>query len=179
MGQSEATTYHTYREILSQFEAWRGVIRECEAKSADLRAIWNAKPFQEVVFTGCGSTYYLSRAAREIFQGRTGLPAQAYPASDLLLFPEICLYPGRTRLLVPISRSGETTETLRAIERFRSRDSNPVIAITCYEESGLAQIATLALVARQAHEQSVAQTRSFAAMLVGVQCLAAILAGDP
>jgi len=78
---------------------------------------------------------------------------------------------------VCISRSGETSETLRATDQFISRNHGPVYTISCYENSSLVKKATVSLVAKEAHEQSVAQTRSFSSMLVAVQGLAALLAG--
>jgi glucosamine--fructose-6-phosphate aminotransferase (isomerizing) len=67
---------------------------------------------------------------------------------------------------------------LYAVQRFRDRGAGPVLAITCYPDSPLAQRADLALVAPAAQEQSVAQTRSFTSMVLLAQALAAVLADD-
>jgi glucosamine--fructose-6-phosphate aminotransferase (isomerizing) len=83
------------------------------------------------------------------------------------------------RMLVAISRSGETTETLRAMETFRARDSGPVVGVVCYPDTSLEKLTSISLVAREAHEQSVAQTRSFTSMLIAVQALVSIMAGQP
>jgi glucosamine--fructose-6-phosphate aminotransferase (isomerizing) len=171
--------YVTLQEILSQPEAWEAVLGELEQQAAALKNYWQPGRMQEVIFTGCGSTYYLSRSAAEIFKGKIGALASAYPASDLYLFPEIGLSEGVSRTLVAISRSGETSETLRAVDQFRLRDHGPVYAITCYEDSPLAKKASVSLVARAAHEKSVAQTRSFSSLLVAATGLAALLAGRP
>ncbi len=171
--------YDTLQEILSQPMAWKAVLQELERQAATLKSHWNPEETQEVIFTGCGSTYYLSRSAAEIFKGETGALVSAYPASDLYLFPDIVLTKGASRTLVTISRSGETSETLRAADQFHSRDNGPVFAITCYEESPLVKKASVALIAREAHEKSVAQTRSFSSMLIAVKGLAAVLAGKP
>jgi glucosamine--fructose-6-phosphate aminotransferase (isomerizing) len=170
-------TYVTLQEILSQPAAWKAVLQELERQAATLNGHWKPEKAQEVIFTGCGSTYYLSRSAAEIFKGETGALASAYPASDLYLFPDLVLTKGISHTLVAISRSGETSETLRAADQFRSREAGPLFAITCYEESPLAKKASVALIAKEAHETSVAQTRSFSSMLVAVKGLAAVLAG--
>lgn len=81
-------------------------------------------------------------------------------------------------LLLALSRSGTTTETLRAVERFRETSNEPVLAVTCYPESPLARQADFALVAPDGQEQSVAQTRSFTSMLLFTQALTAALARD-
>jgi glucosamine--fructose-6-phosphate aminotransferase (isomerizing) len=171
--------YDTLQEILSQPTAWKAVLQELERQAATLRSHWRPEGTQEVIFTGCGSTYYLSRSAAEIFKGETGALVSAYPASDVYLFPDIVLAKGASRTLVTISRSGKTSETLRAADQFHSRDTGPVFAITCYEESPLVKKASVSFIAREAHEKSVAQTRSFSSMLVAAQGLAALLAGRP
>jgi glucosamine--fructose-6-phosphate aminotransferase (isomerizing) len=172
-------TFVTLQEILSQPTAWKAVLQELEQQAAALKKHWKPKKIQEAVFTGCGSTYYLSRSAAEIFKGETGALVSAYPASDLYLFPDLVLTKGVPRILVTLSRSGETSETLRAADQFHSRDNGPVYAITCYEESSLVKKASVSLIAREAREKSVAQTRSFSSMLVAVTGLAALLAGRP
>ncbi|HEY5572160.1 MAG TPA: SIS domain-containing protein [Anaerolineales bacterium] len=169
---------HTYLEITQQPYAWRGVVNEVDTWAEALVRVWKSTNPQEVIFIGCGSTYYLARSASAVFRGVVKSAAQAIPASDLLLFPEIAISKGVSQLLVAISRSGETTETLRAIEQFRALVSNPVLGVTCYADSVLAQKVDLAVVAREAHEKSIAQTRSFSSMLLATQLMALILAGE-
>jgi glutamine---fructose-6-phosphate transaminase (isomerizing) len=170
-------TYVTLQEILRQPLAWKAVLQELESQAEALKDHWKPESTQEVIFTGCGSTYYLSRSAAEIFKGETGALVSAYPASDLYLFPDLVLTKGTSRTLVTISRSGETSETLRAVDQFHSRNTGPVYAISCYEKTPLASKASVSLIAKEAHEKSVAQTRSFSSMLVAVTGLAALLSG--
>ena len=170
-----ADQFHTYHEIISQTHAWQAALQETSNKADQLLALWNAQPFQTVIFTGCGSTYYLARAAALLFQGSVRTTAVAYPASDILLYPDLVLRGGEPKLLVAISRSGETTETLRAVDLFRAHTKGPVIGITCYEHSSLSKSVSLAIVIGEAQEYSVAQTRSFSSMLVAVQALTILL----
>jgi glucosamine--fructose-6-phosphate aminotransferase (isomerizing) len=174
---SSGETFVTLQEILSQTTAWKAVLQELESQAVPLKNNWKPESTQEVIFTGCGSTYYLSRTAAEIFKGETGALVSAYPASDLYLFPDLVLTKGVSRTLVTISRSGETSETLRAVDQFHTRDNGPVYAISCYEKAPLIRKASVSLIAKEAHEKSVAQTRSFSSMLVAVTGLAALLSG--
>ncbi|MCI0398963.1 MAG: SIS domain-containing protein, partial [Chloroflexi bacterium] len=107
-----------------------------------------------------------------------GIPANAAPSSELLLFPEQKIAAPESTLLVAISRSGTTTETLQAVSRFRKMGGPNVWVISCYPQSELAQCGDLTLLAGAAHEQSVAQTRSFSSMLILAQALAAAVAGE-
>jgi glucosamine--fructose-6-phosphate aminotransferase (isomerizing) len=113
-----------------------------------------------------------------LFQEHVGVSARAYPASEIALLPDLVLKADRDPLLIAVSRSGETTETLEAIRIFRERTGNPVIAVTCDSGSALARQADLTLDIDEAREQSVAQTRSFTSMLLVLQGVAALLGGS-
>ena len=72
--------------------------------------------------TGCGSTYYLALAAAALVQELTGVRARALPASEVWLYPESAYQNGSKTLLLAVSRSGTTTETVRAVESFKARE---------------------------------------------------------
>jgi len=172
---------HTWREITSQPVVWRATLEAFAATQASLREFLAGRAFEGVTVIGCGSTHYLAQTAAVILNHYTGIPARAFPSSELWLFPG----PHRRgtggagsdgTLLLAVSRSGATTETLRAVERFREVNGGPVLAVTCYPESPLARQADFALVASDAQEHSVAQTRSFTSMLLLTQALSATLA---
>lgn len=167
----------TFTEINSQPTVWQKTLVAFDA--AELRAQWQAQRPQRVLFTGCGSTYYLSIIAANLFQGLTGVPAQARPASELVLFPDLVFAPQESTLLIAISRSGTTTETIDAVQRYKAQVGGPVIVITCDGNTPLGELADVRLVAWDAQEESVAQTRSFSSMLVLVEALSGALSGQP
>jgi glucosamine--fructose-6-phosphate aminotransferase (isomerizing) len=169
---------HTLAEITSQPEAWADALRAFAARQVELKRAWVSLNPSQVAFVGCGSTYYLSQTAAWLFQGLTGVPACAYPSSEIVLFGPQVLTKPRGTLLVTISRSGSTTETLIAVDRFRRLGGRTVWSITCYPDSPLAKAASLVLPAEAAQEQSIAQTRSFTSMLVLAQAMTAALAGQ-
>lgn len=167
---------HTWEEITTQPQAWRATLDRFAADQAGLEGFLGAVDYDQVLVIGCGSTHYLALTAAATLRQRAGVRAHALPASELWLFPG-SISPGRT-LLLAVSRSGATTETVRAIERFQEAGAGPVLAVTCYPQSPLARGADFALVAPEAQEESVAQTRSFTSMVLLTQALAATLAGD-
>jgi len=179
--------HHTHAEILSQFAAWAEALEVVTQMRPALDAIFHAD-YDQVVFTGCGSTYYLSLSAAALFQELTGKLARAVSGGELLLNPAITVtrdsiptgekLSRRKTLLVAVSRSGSTTETVRAVERFKQQQRGPVIAITNYGDQPLAGMADVALVIEKGQEESIAQTRSFASMFVAATALAAVAAGD-
>ncbi|MCI0555173.1 MAG: PfkB family carbohydrate kinase [Anaerolineae bacterium] len=78
----QPTNYHTYDEIKSQTEAWAQALEVASASSLP-----KAGDYDQVIFTGCGSTYYLSLAAAALYQELTGCFARAVPGGELLLNP--------------------------------------------------------------------------------------------
>ena len=161
---------HTRTEILSQTDAW--------AQALDVTTASNlpkAGDYDQVLFTGCGSTYYLSLAAASLYQELTGRSAKAVPGGEMLLNPKTALTENGKTLIVAISRSGTTTETVKAVEMFKAEKRGDVVVISNYNEV-LSRMADANIVIDKGQEQSVAQTRSFASMYVAVTAFAAKMA---
>lgn len=174
---SDSAGSFTYQEIMSQQVLWSEAIKVFQKNADAIKTLYANQAYDCILLTGCGSTYYLALAGAALIQQFAGIPAQAYPASEIALFPKRVFVPGRKYLLAAISRSGETTETLAAVRSFREQTQNPVVAVTCASESALATRADLTFAVDAVQEQSVAQTRSFNSMLIIVQALAAWLGG--
>ncbi len=163
----QAGGQHTLSEITHQQEAWESALRAVGANADALCGLWQSRAWREVLFVGCGSTHYLSRAAADLLASHAGIPAKGIPASELLLYPDAVLAAragAEPPLLVAISRSGRTTETVQAIDVYRRRAGGAVVALTVYPNTPMTGAANMALIAKEAHEESVAQTRSFASM---------------
>src|SRR5215468_5960331 len=116
MKQAEVSTEpgaHTLGEILSQPQCWSTCLRKL-ASSAEFQAAKDrAKPAAEWLFVGCGTSYYLAIAAAAAFN-HLGLAARAIAASEILLYPDLTLPKDRACIPVMISRSGRTSEVVRA-----------------------------------------------------------------
>src|SRR5687768_15830976 len=166
----------THNEIASQPAVWRSTLEEVVARQEQLASGIAGLAARPLIVTGCGSTYYLSMHAAAILR-HAGVRAWALPASELVYFADQHLQPDCS--LLAISRSGTTTETLWAIERFlQAQPQGNVVAITCSPETPMTAQAGLSLIAAQAQERSVAQTRSFTSMALLAQALAAFVVGD-
>jgi len=162
--------YATYHEIKSQTEAWvqaLDLIRNAQLPKVE--------QYEQVIFTGCGSTYYLSLASAALYQELTGRNARAVPGGELLLNTQTILTDQRT-LLVAISRSGTTTETVKAVEKFKAGKKGDVLVISNYDEV-LSRPSDFNIVIPKGQEESVAQTRSFASMYMAAAAFAARMAG--
>jgi glucosamine--fructose-6-phosphate aminotransferase (isomerizing) len=178
--KSEAITepgQHTLREIVSQPQCWSACLSQL-ATSAELRAaIQLTRPGADWIFVGCGTSYYLAQAAASSFN-HLKLPARAIPASDLLMYPALTLHPGRDYIPVVISRSGRTSEAIRAAQMLENYYDLRTIVITCADGQPLEPSCSATLKLLDADEQSTVMTRSFTSMLLGLQYLGATVSGN-
>lgn len=168
--------YFTGKEILSQPEVWAEVEKEVDKVKKNLKHLFSSGDYNKVIFTGCGSSYYLAIAAGRIFSHLTEKNSLALPASELLLYPEIYLQKDKNYLLVPISRSGESTETVDALRKVKENYRAKILGVSCYGESTLVKNSDVAIVLPGAKEKSVVMTRSFTSMLMSLGFTSSILA---
>ena len=171
--------YATYGEIIDQPQAWQATLDEIQSKASQLQELIRAHKITDVLFTGCGSPYYLALMAAAMCRSLTGLRSEAHPSSSVWLFPEMTVHKGGNTLIIAISRSGETTEILKAVEQAHAITGGNSIAVTCYPESTLVGATTFSMIAQNAQEIGLAQTRSFTSMLIATQAIIFALADRP
>ncbi len=161
----------TYQEIHRQPEIWRGAIHALAARHQEHQGLLQQYREHLWVFTGCGTSFYLAQTAAALFSGLTGLRSKAVPASEILIYPELVFNPHERILTVAFSRSGTTTEIVRAVEKTRHELGIPVLCISCDPESPLARAGHHQIAFPFPAEQSVVMTGSFTTMLLSlVQC---------
>jgi len=163
--------HFTRQEIFSQPEAWSAALNVLNENRRAVLDLQPARRYSQVIYTGCGSTYYLSLAAAALTQEQTGLPARAFPASELWLSPRSSYVDGQT-LLVAVSRSGETTETLRACEAFLASEKGDLLTLSCYADMPLAKMGKVNIILPSGQERSVAQTRAFSTLYLATTVIA-------
>jgi glucosamine--fructose-6-phosphate aminotransferase (isomerizing) len=175
--QQEAGAY-TRAEIFSQPASWQGAVEAIQHAQQHMQALFAKHADQPVLFVGCGSPYYLNLSAAAAYRQLTGRWGIATPASEILLNLD-CLLPGQpTPLVIAVSRSGETSELLAACKRLKEERGSALLAITVSENTSLQKLADTCVVIPNASEQSMAQTRSFSAMLIATLGAVAIAAGQ-
>ena len=170
---------HSLAEILSQPQFWGRSLEalQREGSLADVRQLFRSA--SEWLFVGCGSSYYIALSAAAAWSSITGTRARAIPASELLLFPEIVLAGSENIAAVVISRSGRTSEAVRAAQLLEREKKIRVLAVTGTPDQPLEQAASATLPLLPCDEQSTVMTRSFTSMLIGLQYLAACQANHP
>lgn len=171
---------HTKKEIEEQAESWDFILRKLEEERDRIKEFFKESKFSEAIFFGAGSSYYLGLSAAATFQKMTGVRSHALPSSELLLFPKPLGNKKKTEpiLLIPISRSGKTTETVLTLKRLKKLYPAKSLAVSCYSASKLAINSDLSIIAEKAQEKSIVMTKSFTSLLIGLQGIASIYADD-
>jgi glucosamine--fructose-6-phosphate aminotransferase (isomerizing) len=165
----------TRDEITSQPSAWAQLIPLVNEKAEKIQHLFEG--IDDVIYAGCGSGLNAGTSGAPVLQTQTGLSCRAVPASEIYLFPKSVLVPNRRTLAILISRSGETTEVVHALDHLHDRGIS-VLGITCSQGSPLASRSDLALVLSPVTERAVATTRSVTGMILTTQLIAAIVSED-
>jgi glucosamine--fructose-6-phosphate aminotransferase (isomerizing) len=176
--KSRVAGHHTLHEILSQPAAWIETARQFEKNSEMLEVSQIFSPQHPWLFVACGSSFYLSRTIAAQWAKLLQASCTAVPASELLFAPDEVMRRTGARQVVLVSRSGKTTEVLRAAEWLKANTAVQTLGVTCSESSALAETCTHLLKLPWADEKSMVMTRSFTSILLLFQRLGAKLAGD-
>lgn len=151
---------NTYKEMKQQYNALKKTFDYMQSRKHEIQDFYQKCSPKSLTYIGCGSGYCLCQSGEMSAEIKLGIPARSIPAGDLMLNYTEYLPLFRDTLLIAPSRSGSTTEVIRAIENVKSRCDVPVIAISCVTDSALSKIAGLTLELPWAFDESVCQTRT-------------------
>jgi glucosamine--fructose-6-phosphate aminotransferase (isomerizing) len=152
--------HHFAKEMAEQPWAWgRLLARGLEPEAR--RLVDLDTPL--MVFVGCGSAFHAARAAA-LLADRAGVAARAVLASEEVPVKAL----PRHALVVAISQSGETADTLEAVRSLRRTLSAPVLAVTNVPTSTLAREADAVVDLACGPEISVASTKAFTAQVLAL-----------
>lgn len=154
----------TYKEILRQPDIFKSVLAKARDIKSKFDSLVEKVRADEIFVTGCGSSYYLAQVIASLFNHFLRIPTRAIPSSELFLYPDDYFTNSGT-MVVGVSRSGDTTETVKALEMAKNKGL-PTVALTCYEDSTIAKKADYAFISEEAKEESVVMTGSFSSMLL-------------
>ncbi len=125
------------------------------------------RDLQRVVFVACGTAYHAAMLGRVMVERLAGLPAEVDLASEFRYRDAIV---GPQTLVVAVSQSGETADTIGAVKAARLKGC-PILSITNVVGSALAREATGTLYMHAGPEIGVASTKAFTTMIVAVYLL--------
>ena len=116
----------------------------------------------------CGTSYHAGLIAKHWFEGLAGIPCFVDVASEFRYRKHVVL-PGT--LFVTISQSGETADTLAALQQAKQENYVGSLVICNVPESSLVRESDLSLMTRAGPEIGVASTKAFTTQLVALLML--------
>jgi len=128
----------------------------------DLRA------FARVVLVACGTSYHAALLGRHLLERLAGIPAETDIGSEFRYRDPLV---GPDTLVVALSQSGETADTLGAVRTARAKGA-PVVAISNVVGSALAREAHGVVYTHAGPEIGVASTKTFTATVTALELLA-------
>lgn len=121
-----------------------------------------------VHIVACGTSYHAGLVARYWIEGLAGIPCTVEIASEFR-YRRAIVHPDT--LLVTISQSGETADTLGALRHARQGAYKATLAVCNVPGSSLVEESDLVLLTRAGPEIGVASTKAFTAQLVSLLLL--------
>ncbi len=126
-----------------------------------------------VLILACGTSYYSGCVAKYWLEGIAGLPTQVEVASEYRYRTSV---PHPKTLVVTLSQSGETADTLAALRHAQSLGMHHTLTICNVATSAMVRECKLAYITRAGVEIGVASTKAFTTQLAGLFLLTLALA---
>ncbi|MBT3520232.1 MAG: glutamine--fructose-6-phosphate transaminase (isomerizing) [Gammaproteobacteria bacterium] len=171
--------HYMLKEIFEQPEAVRATIQDRIINNSVPKEILgpNAKEylskFKVVQIIACGTSYHAALVAKHWLERLAGIPCHAEIASEFRYRRHAVQ---KDTLLICISQSGETADTLSALREIKEEDFYVgTIAVCNVPESSLARECDSTLITHAGPEIGVASTKAFTTQLAALMLLVIVL----
>ena len=131
------------------------------------------KRINAITVLACGTSYHAGMVARYWIEAIAGIPCSVEIASEFRYRKSV---PNSDALVIAISQSGETADTIAALQFAKSLGQNFALAICNVAESSLIRHASLKFLTRAGPEIGVASTKAFTTQLAALFLLTLVLA---
>lgn len=177
-GAAELGPYRHYmqKEIFEQPRAIADTLEGVEGIVPELfgdQAFRVFKEIDSVLILACGTSYYSGCAAKYWLEAIAGIPTQVEVASEYRYRSSV---PNPKTLVVTITQSGETADTLAALRHAQSLGMTQTLTICNVSTSAMVRECKLAYITRAGVEIGVASTKAFTTQLAGLFLLTLALA---
>ncbi len=125
-----------------------------------------------VLILAAGTSYYAGLTAKYWMESVAGLSTNVEVASEYRYRTSV---PNPKQLIVTISQSGETLDTMEALKHAKSLGQDQTLSICNVQESALPRASQLVFYTRAGAEIGVASTKAFTTQLVALFTLAVVL----
>ena len=177
-GAAELGPYRHYmqKEIFEQPKAIADTLDAVQGISPELfgdGAFSAFKNVDQVLILACGTSFYSGSVAKYWLEALAGIPTSVEIASEYRYRDSV---PNPRTLVVTISQSGETADTLAALKHARSLGMATTLTICNVATSAMVRECQFAYITRAGAEVGVASTKAFTTQLVGLFLLTLALA---
>jgi glucosamine--fructose-6-phosphate aminotransferase (isomerizing) len=177
-GAAELGPYRHYmqKEIFEQPRAIADTLDAVKSITPELFGDGAYKVFKEidsVLILACGTSYYSGSAAKYWLESIAKIPTSVEIASEYRYRDSV---PNPRTLVVTISQSGETADTLAALKHARSMGMKHTLTVCNVATSAMVRECEFAYITRAGAEIGVASTKAFTTQLVGLFLLTLALA---
>ena len=177
-GAAELGPYRHYmqKEIFEQPSAIANTLQGIEAIMPELFGDGAARIFKQidsVLILACGTSYYAGMTAKYWIESIAKIPVSVEIASEYRYRDSV---PNPRSLVVTISQSGETADTLAALKHARDLGMPHTLTICNVATSAMVRECALAFITRAGVEVGVASTKAFTTQLAALFLLALTLA---
>jgi len=131
------------------------------------------KDVRQVLIIACGTSYYAGLVAHYWLESIAGVPCRVEVASEYRYRESV---PDPQTLVVTISQSGETADTLAALHHAKSLGMRYTLCICNVPESSLVRENTLRFITRAGPEIGVASTKAFTTQLASLYLMTLVFA---
>lgn len=128
---------------------------------------------ESILILACGTSYYSASVAKYWLEGMAGISTQVEIASEYRYRTSV---PNPKTLVVVVSQSGETADTLAALRHAKALGHQYTLAICNVGTSAMMRETTWKFQTRAGTEIGVASTKAFTTQLVGLYFLALVFA---
>jgi glutamine---fructose-6-phosphate transaminase (isomerizing) len=177
-GAAELGPYRHYmqKEIFEQPRAIADTLEGIEGITPDLFGDDAAEVFSQidkVLILACGTSSYSGMTAKYWLESIAKIPAQVEIASEYRYRDSV---PDPKTLVVTISQSGETADTLAALKHARAQGMAQTLTICNVSTSAMVRECKLSFITHAGAEIGVASTKAFSTQLVALFLLTLVLA---
>ena len=177
-GAVELGPYRHYmqKEIFEQPRAIADTLEGIAAITPEIfgdKAYGIFKKIDSVLILACGTSYYSGMTAKYWIEAIAGVACNVEIASEYRYRDSV---PNPNALVVTISQSGETADTLAALRHAQAQDMRHTLTICNAATSAMVRECELAYITRAGVEVGVASTKAFTTQLTGLFLLTLALA---
>ncbi|MPS25368.1 glutamine--fructose-6-phosphate transaminase (isomerizing) [Pigmentiphaga sp.] len=168
--------HYMQKEIFEQPRAIGDTLQDIETIAPELFGESAAGVFDQidsVLILACGTSYYAGLTAKYWIEAIAQVPVAVEIASEYRYRTSV---PNPRSLVVTISQSGETADTLAALKHAQQQGMKHTLTICNVATSAMVRECTLNFLTRAGVEIGVASTKAFTTQLVGLFLLALALA---